>query len=33
MRRERLRTGHKVVTIMVDSGMRYLSTDLYAPDA
>jgi cysteine synthase A len=28
---ERLGAGHTVVTIMVDSGLRYLSTELYAP--
>lgn len=28
---ERLGRGHTVVTIIVDSGLRYLSTDLYAP--
>ncbi|MCV0377386.1 cysteine synthase family protein [Microbacterium sp.] len=28
---ERLGPGHTVVTIVVDSGLRYLSTDVYAP--
>jgi hypothetical protein len=28
---ERLGVGHTVATIMVDSGLRYLSTELYAP--
>jgi hypothetical protein len=28
---ERLGAGHTVATIMVDSGLRYLSTELYAP--
>jgi len=30
---ERLGPGHTVATIIVDSGLRYLSTDLYAPQA
>ena len=33
MRRRWLGAGHTVASIMVDSAMRYLSTDLYAPDA
>jgi cysteine synthase A len=28
---ERLGSGATVVTLMVDSGLRYLSTDLYRP--